>query len=82
MLFRSGEDTGDADECWLNVSDALRALRSSDVTKAPKDVQEAVWKRISGYVYFGLQIYQSLITDQIPVDGSAACACNKGISSR
>lgn len=38
------------DDGWLNVADALKALRSSDDTQAPKNVEDAIWKRISGYV--------------------------------
>ncbi|KAL5534603.1 hypothetical protein ACEPAG_1066 [Sanghuangporus baumii] len=45
-----GEDFMDGDEDgWLNTQDALKALRSRDPTEAPGEVQEAVWKRISGY---------------------------------
>ncbi|KAI5124417.1 hypothetical protein M0805_008301 [Coniferiporia weirii] len=45
-----GENLGDDDgEGWLNVQDALKALKSNETTNAPNDVQEAVWKRISGY---------------------------------
>ena len=40
----------DDDDEWLNVQDALGALRSRDLTEAPAEVEEAVWKRISGYV--------------------------------
>ncbi|THH09887.1 hypothetical protein EW145_g1723 [Phellinidium pouzarii] len=42
-------DDGDGEESWLNVQDALHALRSNNGTKAPLEVQDAVWKRISGY---------------------------------
>lgn len=42
------EDIDEDDDGWLNVADALEALKSSDDTRAPKDVEDAVWKRISG----------------------------------
>lgn len=38
------------DDGWLNVEDALKSLRSSDNTRAPLAVEDAVWKRISGQV--------------------------------
>lgn len=45
----SDEDVGDdADEYWLNIQDALKTVRSSDDTEAPKEMQDVVWKRISG----------------------------------
>lgn len=46
-----GDGLGDDDEGWLNVGDALQALRSSDPTEVSTSVQEAIWKRISGYAY-------------------------------
>ncbi|KAL5495628.1 hypothetical protein ACEPAI_1091 [Sanghuangporus weigelae] len=42
--FMDGDDDG-----WLNIQDALKALKSGDPTEARGEVQEAVWKRISGY---------------------------------
>ncbi|EJD04343.1 SGT1-domain-containing protein [Fomitiporia mediterranea MF3/22] len=46
-----GENFADEDDAgWLSVQDALNALRSSDPTEAPKEVQNAVWKRISSYL--------------------------------
>ena len=40
-------DDGDA-EGWITVGDALRMLQCSDNTRAPKDIEDAVWRRIAG----------------------------------
>ena len=51
----SGQDSDGMDEFmdtdgegWIAVEDALKVLRSSSDTRAPRAVEDAVWKRISG----------------------------------
>ena len=42
------DDMDAEDDGWLNVEDALKALRTSDGTDASQAVKDAAWKRISG----------------------------------
>lgn len=49
-----GDNIGqDNDEDWIAAQDALKLVRDAAVnTRAPLEVEQLVWQRISGYVQF------------------------------
>ena len=42
---------------WINVPDALRAIRENSDTEAPEEVQDIIWKRIAGFVFLNRDVF-------------------------